>query len=69
VDPNAALRDARKALAEWREADSKGRDTTLAAEDLAAAFDALDGWLSKAGFLPVAWQGNRVEPTSWDRDY
>ena len=60
MDPNEALKNAREAakdilssvspghVGEWYRA---GR-----AEQLAEAFEALDSWLSGAGFLPDAWK-------------
>jgi hypothetical protein len=52
VDPDEALKKAREA-AKWI---VEGGLTTERAEALAEAFDALDGWLSKGGFVPVAWE-------------
>jgi hypothetical protein len=60
MDPNEALRNAREALSRMRHelSFSQARDWNTIeekAEDLADAFEALDGWLSKGGFLPSAW--------------
>lgn len=60
MDPNKALKKARAALAKVRAwQDEEGETSPEAAEDLVDAFEALDGWLSKGGFLPQAWEGNR----------
>ncbi len=70
MDPNAALANARKALAEFRAAEAATRtqgplttirgvgqmiDMAEAASDLADAFEALDGWMSKQGYAPAEW--------------
>lgn len=63
MDPNEALKRAREAariLDNDRCVSRKAREE-LAVEldamtDLAEAFDALDQWISKGGFLPDAWQ-------------
>jgi hypothetical protein len=65
MDPDEALKNAREALAQLRahqdnnEApDDASGDAFLrlaAIEELVDAFEALDGWLSKGGFLPKDW--------------
>lgn len=54
MDPNEALRDLREALSQWHAAedDDNSFNSLVAAENLAAAAEALDTWLSKSGFLP-----------------
>ena len=54
MDPNACL-------ARIREIIEKGSHPLdhQDAEDLAENIDALDGWLSRGGFLPVEWTNNR----------
>lgn len=63
MDPDRALANARAALARMRQYDDEcGADytpATEAADDLAEAFEALDGWLSKGGFLPKDWSAGR----------
>lgn len=59
MDPDAALDNARDALRRHRENrfndDEDGDEIELTAlRDLADAFEALDGWLSKSGFKPGA---------------
>lgn len=64
MDPNEALKNARAALAALRTRLDDGEEPTSDTDaevadhagDLADAFEALDGWLSKGGFLPAAWQ-------------
>jgi hypothetical protein len=62
MDPNEALKNARRALSNLRacqDSDDDGsRDAAIIehSEGLADAFEALDGWLSQAGFLPSAWR-------------
>ena len=59
MDPDAALTNAREALARLRGAQDAdlADETSEHAEELADAFEALDGWLSKGGFLPAPWSG------------
>lgn len=85
MDPNEALRMARKAQAEVMaltdrtgplSADEEWR-LRNAAGDLAEHFGALDGWLSRGGFLPAAWQAGtnaerpaarRTQLHAWSQD-
>ena len=62
MDPDAALHDAHKALAEYRSAQDheNSGDAQTHAEELADAFEALDEWLTQGGFLPKDWQGTHV---------
>ena len=59
MDPDEALKNAREAakrIQRVRDADTS--DETLDEDDafdLADAFEALDGWLSKGGFQPAEW--------------
>jgi hypothetical protein len=63
MDPEAALRNARSALKGIREQqdhpDEAGGPVPFGHDDdahaLADAFEALDGWLSKGGYLPQPW--------------
>lgn len=55
MDPNEALKNAREALIAFHAEE----DSTLieeAAGRLADAFEALDEWLMKGGFMPEAWE-------------
>ena len=56
MDPEQALKNARKAVRDWHHADGDDADrlTDIGAQ-LVDAFQALDGWLSAGGFLPIAW--------------
>ena len=61
MDPNEALRAARVALGAYRaiqDANDSPVDTTemRAADKLADAFEALDIWLTRGGFLPKSWE-------------
>jgi hypothetical protein len=51
MDPNEALIKAREALKRYCVSGDEAE-----ASDLADAFEALDTWLSKGGFLPDAWK-------------
>lgn len=68
MDPNEALKTIRKitpSLREWGEAEEWAVDpTSLTNHDadlleLADAFEALDQWLAKGGFLPADWAAGR----------
>ena len=54
MDPNEALKNARAALAMIRARPISTEDGAY--EQFTDAFEALDGWLSKGGFLPDAWE-------------
>ena len=55
MDPDEALRKMRQAL-KWYE---DGMEDDMAEEQLVVAARDLDEWLSKGGFLPEAWKGDR----------
>jgi hypothetical protein len=66
MDPNEALKNARRAMMVLRRIEDRpdvsvgghDRDQEIkndANEQLVDAFEALDGWLSKGGFTPKAW--------------
>lgn len=58
MDPNANLAEQRRIVA--RVTRGKASDGDL--DRLAELVEALDGWLSKGGFLPTAWeQGQQPE--------
>jgi hypothetical protein len=61
VDPDQALKNAREAAQRYRASNEvEGeRNGSEAAFDLVDAFEALDGWLSKGGFLPEDWAKGR----------
>jgi hypothetical protein len=54
MDPDEALKNARRAVKRYIDEQDPQR-LALASADLVDAFAALDGWLSKGGFLPQAW--------------
>lgn len=72
MDPTEALNRLRAALEGYREAESEANDYADAgsehdakywrevmaerAEDVAEFAEALDGWLTRGGFLPTWWQ-------------
>jgi len=59
MDPDQALKNARLALEQARGAGSDEFDIVVelhALQDLSDAFEALDGWLAKGGFLPKDWE-------------
>lgn len=58
MDPDEALKNARAALAAYRKAQDNESESAIveeASDELADAFEALDGWLSKKGFPPRDW--------------
>jgi hypothetical protein len=55
VDPEQALKNARDACERIVETEPGTVARDDAAADLAEAFDALDSWLSRGGFLPRDW--------------
>lgn len=58
MDPNEALKNARKAIAAMNAADERENQAAyvFAAMQLAEAFEALDNWMSRGGFAPQAWR-------------
>lgn len=66
MDPNETLERARRAAARIRELQDKDDLTKEEVEEheqehenLVEHFEALDGWLSRGGFLPGAWNVRR----------
>ncbi len=63
MDPDQALADCRAALADAnanvRAEGEDPSDELEALRRLGDAFDALDEWLTKGGFLPGAWERER----------
>jgi len=64
MDPNAALREIRWALSDWRD----GIKDEANFDRLAEHVEALDEWLTKGGFLPGAWESapRRVSGRDYD---
>ncbi len=59
MDPDAALAGLRSAMAKLREEYDSSTTYERAGLELPKAldnFEALDGWLSRGGFLPRAWK-------------
>jgi hypothetical protein len=54
VDPDEALKKVREALKYYRAMKAERNDEP--GDDIADAFEALDQWLSKGGFLPDDWR-------------
>lgn len=59
MDPNAALEEARELSAQIQKDFENDKVSEYDANRLAELFQALDGWLSKSGFLPSAWKDGR----------
>lgn len=59
MDPNATLAEIRKRLTVLDGCMRKGERSMLAGE-LAELVEALDGWLSRGGFLPTAWKLDKM---------
>lgn len=56
MDPDEALKKVREALVLYSRR-YKDKGTGLSeADDLADAFESLDDWVSRGGFLPKDWQ-------------
>jgi hypothetical protein len=68
MDPTTALANLRKALRTLR-GDLSDSAFVDAVDDAADSFDALDGWLSRGGFLPEPWAANRPVPFTTGRMY
>ena len=71
MDPNATLNEIRRLIVEVRISENILEPTEFDDEymmrlgvDLADAFDSLDYWISKGGFLPDQWSQERVGYTS-----
>lgn len=58
MDPDEALARAREASQRYVSVTTPDA-RELAARDLVEAFDALDQWVSRGGFLPAAWGADR----------
>lgn len=54
MDPNQVLKNARASVARIDESITPSEEDVAA---LADAFEALDDWLSRGGFLPTEWSG------------
>lgn len=54
MDPNVALAEIRHLILEIQNADQEDARLEAGAE-LIDYFEALDGWLSRGGFLPTDW--------------
>lgn len=71
MDPNTTLAELRKAVASALEIGYQAQLKESVAQlntrlmQMAQAFDNLDGWLSRGGFPPEAWQSN--PQTAWQK--
>jgi len=59
MDVNETLRTMRKLVSDTNLTPSY-EDAARIGTELADAFEALDEWLSKGGFLPSDWNANRL---------
>ena len=58
MDPNVTLRRLRadcSTIANLDEVGDDDKELSKLAVDVAELFEALDGWITKGGFLPAAW--------------
>lgn len=58
MDPNTALTEIRRAVAETDDA-CYACCASASLRDVLDRFEALDEWLSTGGFLPAQWADNR----------
>jgi hypothetical protein len=57
MDPNACLNEIRQIIANAREMEEDGEDDLIFDQDrFLDLVEALDGWISKGGFLPKDWK-------------
>jgi hypothetical protein len=63
MDPNATLEKIRQLTQELYTDDC---DAMFVGQQIADAFQDLDAWLSKGGFLPTAWSDGRAFRTVLD---
>lgn len=56
MDPDEALKRVRHAEKVFRAAPCQSQEERTAAIHLVDAFEALDNWISRGGFLPQDWQ-------------
>lgn len=64
MDPNEALDHIRMLVADWQ----AGTPHEDCLDELAAQVQALDEWLSNAGFLPRDWQGETDPPRGGEHE-
>lgn len=58
MDPNATLATLRELCTELLSG-KDGADPSTIGGEIAEAFENLDEWITKGGFLPSDWQGTR----------
>lgn len=56
MDPEETLRRLREMTAAHFAGAYRDEEAAANLNEMAEHFDALDGWLSKGGFLPLAWR-------------
>lgn len=61
MDPTACYNEIQDIIADWDSATRGSSEERDAAEALLTAFDDLDQWLRKGGFLPRQWADARPE--------
>ncbi len=62
MDPNETLKQLRMMVQRAFAITEEGELPDL--QDLCEMFDSLDGWISKGGFLPIAWIPGRIACTN-----
>lgn len=60
MDPNTALDSLRDLTTKVIRGEVDAADRESVADQIAETFQGLDEWLSKGGFLPEQWVGNRT---------
>lgn len=55
MDPNAAYREIKAHVTEYRSGDYSKADLQDVLECVLETFEALDEWIKKGGFLPAEW--------------
>lgn len=65
MDPNETLRRIRSVVSD--ENNGMGGDRLASLDMLTELFQALDGWITRGGFLPAAW--NRTVRAAYDDGY
>jgi hypothetical protein len=66
MDPNQCLKELLELLEKYRE--QKDRLSREDVQDLVTHIEALDGWITRGGFLPTAWNVNVRHAVDEERD-
>jgi hypothetical protein len=62
MDPDAALAELRTLIAQWEAAGSRGPWSEADADRTIELARDLDGWMSRGGYPPAAWQARLRVP-------